>query len=246
MVRREVVILGLALLGSSAALADQVSLVPMADTTLYESATGSSANGAGTAMFAGRNSGGTNSFRRALLRFDFSSIPAGSVITNATLTLNNSSSNVGPSLLTLHTVSNSWGEGPSIATGGQGGGTASQPGDATWIHRSFNSTFWTNPGGDFTAASSAMTTVSGPGFYDWTGPGLVADVQSFLDSPATNFGWILLGDEVAASSAKRFSTREEPNQSLRPSLVVTYVVPAPAGVCALACVAGFALRRRRS
>ena len=37
---------------------------------------------------------------------------------------------------------------------------------------------------------------------------MVADVQSWLDNPASNFGWLVLGDETAIATAKRFDTRE--------------------------------------
>ena len=35
-----------------------------------------------------------------------------------------------------------------------------------------------------------------------------ADVQSWLDDPASNFGWLVLGDESEIPTAKRFDTRE--------------------------------------
>ena len=37
---------------------------------------------------------------------------------------------------------------------------------------------------------------------------MVADAQSWLDNPASNFGWLVLGDETGAATAKRFDTRE--------------------------------------
>ena len=37
---------------------------------------------------------------------------------------------------------------------------------------------------------------------------MVADVQSWLNNPASNFGWLVLGDETAIATAKRFDTRE--------------------------------------
>ena len=37
---------------------------------------------------------------------------------------------------------------------------------------------------------------------------MVADVQGWLDNPASNFGWLMLGDETAIVTAKRFDTRE--------------------------------------
>lgn len=232
--------------GTTGGLADQIALNPVADTTLYESSTGSLANGRGTAMFAGRNSGASNSVRRGLLQFDLTTIPAGATITGATLRLNNSASNAGIANLGLYAVLQSWGEGTSVATGGQGGGIASTPGDATWIHRSFSGSLWTTPGGDFSPVASAVTSVGGPGNYDWSSAGLLSNVSQYYTTPASNLGWILIGDETTPSSAKRFSTREEPDSSLRPTLTITYQVPAPAGLVALGLFGGILSRRRRT
>jgi len=100
-------------------------------------------------------------------------------------------------------------------------------GDATWIHRFYNTTFWAAPGGDFVVTASATTTVgSVVGFYTW-GPtaGMVADVQTWLDAPAANFGWLLLGNETTTTTAKRFNTREHSDPTTRPALIVEYVPP---------------------
>ena len=38
--------------------------------------------------------------------------------------------------------------------------------------------------------------------------GLVADVQAWVNSPATNFGWFVIGNEAAQGNALRFDTHE--------------------------------------
>ena len=48
---------------------------------------------------------------------------------------------------------------------------------------------------------------------------MVADVQSWLDNPASNFGWLVLGDETAIATAKRFDTRESASP---PVLTIEY------------------------
>lgn len=78
--------------------------------------------------------------------------------------------------------------------------------------------------------------VAGVGPYQWTGPGLVADVQAWLDDPATNFGWLIKGNEFNFPTTKRFDTRENA-PGVRPTLTVEFAtvgVPiGPAGRLAL-------------
>lgn len=226
-----------------AAVAEIIVLQPAADATLYQDPAGAFASGAGAAMFAGTNAGSLS--RRSLLRFDIAgSLPAGAVVTAVTLRLHNSASNVGDHAVSMHRVLESWTEGPSAPTGAGGSGVASMPGDVTWLHRSYPGLLWSTPGGVYESSPSASTVVGGIGFWTWAStPSLVNDVQAWLDSPASNSGWVLVGNEAAASSAKRFATREEVSPDLRPVLTVTYVPEPGAGlVVAVATVAG---RRRR-
>jgi len=62
---------------------------------------------------------------------------------------------------------------------------------------------------------------------------MTADVQSWLVSPAANFGWVLIGNEVALQTTKRFQSRENGTTSQRPRLTVTFTPGAPAGACCL-------------
>jgi hypothetical protein len=57
---------------------------------------------------------------------------------------------------------------------------------------------------------------------------MAADVQDWLDSPASNFGWILIGDEATPFSAKRYASSDNPVVEDRPTLTVDYTA-APAG-----------------
>lgn len=233
----------LALLACTAlAQADVAFLSASADNTLFQSSTGATSNGAGPNFFAGRNSQG--SIRRALVRFDLASIPAGATITNVTLTLTASQTQGPTTAMTLHRTLANWGEGASASAGGQG--APSQPGDATWIHTFFNTSLWTTAGGDFSGAPSASTPVGEPGSYDWTSAGMLADVQGWYANPAANFGWMLRGDESASGTAKRFESRENDVLANRPVLAVEYVVPAPSAAGLLGVVSlRFARRRRR-
>ena len=166
-------------------------LTPIKDNTLYEDALGSLSNGAGQHLFAGRTEELVGALiRRGLIAFDVAGeIPAGSTILSASLTLNMSRTNLaaGPRTVSLHRVLADWGEGTSDPFGGEGGGAASTPGDATWIHRFFNFSFWVGSGGDFLAAPSASSVVGGVGFYTWgPTPGLTADVQKLLSLSQRN------------------------------------------------------------
>lgn len=229
----------LALVHGSGALGATVSLNPVLDNTLYQSAAGSLSNARGQFLFAGRNS--QSNTRRTLVQFDLAAaIPAGATITSATLIMTASSG--GPEVLdfSLHRALASWGEGTSAATGSEGMGAPATTGDATWLHRFFNTSLWSAQGGDFSAASSATTSLGDVGAYAWAGAAMAMDAQSWLDSPATNFGWLIRGGESAAGSAKRFNSRENTDIESRPTLIIEYTpVPAPAtmmlGLGALAC-----------
>ena len=130
----------------------------------------------------------------------------------------------GSQAVSLSRVSRAWGEGASDAGDPGGGGAQAETGDATWLHTFYNTSFWTTPGGDFSPTSSATTTVSTVNTtYTWSGSGLLADVQAWVSSPASNFGWVIRGNEITAGIAQRFNSRE--NGSNPPQLAVTYQVP---------------------
>ncbi len=208
------------------ARADSVTLSPAKDNTLYEDAAGSLSNGVGQFFFAGRTAQATGSIRRALVAFDVSSIPAGSTITGAQLVAHVAQGDATPRAATLHRLAAGWGEGASNAGTPGGGGAPSAANDATWIHTFFSSAFWTSPGGDFAAGASATQSLANVGFYAWgSTAAMVADVQQWLDAPATNFGWILRGVESASGSARRLESRENIAPSLRPALTVEYTPP---------------------
>ncbi len=209
-----------------AAARPTATVITSRDGTLYEDPMGQTANGAGPNFFVGSTNGLQR--RRGLLFFDVAaSVPSGSIIVSATLTLNMSRTVSGGQPVSLHPALRAWGEGASFAGGGGGGGAQALANDATWLHTFFPNSFWVNPGGDFVPGSSATTSVGAIGSYSWSGPLLNSDVSAWLANPATNFGWVLLGDESAKGTAKRFDTREHPTAANRPRLVITYRPPCP-------------------
>jgi uncharacterized repeat protein (TIGR01451 family) len=213
-----------------------INLAPSADNTLYQVATADPAqqlsDGAGQHFYVGETNQASNALRRGAIKFDLSAVPAGSTITSVVLTLSMSKSVNGAENVDLHRALLNWGEGTSNAAlagrGGEGVGIQATTGDVTWFYTFFSTQRWTTPGGDFVATASASTSVNGVGSYQWTGAGLAADVQQWLDNPGTNFGWILTGNETASQTVKQFDTAANTTSSARPVLTVSYTPPAPA------------------
>jgi hypothetical protein len=195
------------------------------DTTLIEEPDGALANGAGPVFFVGRTNQRQNSVRRGLIYFDVAAaLPRNARLESVRMTLYMSPSNTISREIDLHRLLTEWGEGDSYASGG--GGDASEPGDATWIHTFYDDEFWSKPGGHFVSRASASRDVTTSSFYTWESTQkMVADARIWLAAPQKNFGWILLGGETAPQSVKSFASREEPNPSLRPVLEVTYSLP---------------------
>jgi hypothetical protein len=162
-----------------------------------------------------------------VVAFDLAAaLPAGAKVTSVRLVLNMSKSQSDGTAVRLHRVTASWGEGTSKAGGEQGGGGSATPGDATWVHRSFDTQKWNKEGGDFVEAASASVVVGLIGRYAWgSNPQMVADVQAWIDDPATNFGWILIGDENSTQTTKRFDSREAAAAPQRPTLTIGFVAP---------------------
>jgi spore coat protein A len=220
------------------AAADSVTIEPSKDNTLYEDASGSLSNGAGTSIFVGRT--GPNGGLRALrgvLEFDVAgAVPAGATVTSASLSMNliQTTPTFFPATMGLHVADAEWGEGSSVAVSGSGAPATS--GDATWIHTFYASDSWASPGGDYVATPSATQSVLALGLYTWSSAQLAADVQAFLDAPAQNHGWVLIGDEdPGGNTARRFDSREGATPALRPRLTIVFDPPAGgSGACCAA------------
>jgi len=214
----------IALLAALPAGADQVTISPTKDNTLYFSPSGTLSNGAGAFFFVGKDFNGDT--KRAVLAFDIATnVPAQATIDSVKLTLNMSRTKPGGGSppISMHRLTKDWGEGGSDAPVNEGQGTTAQIGDATWLHAFYNTVVWTSPGGDFQATPSAALVVSTIGPYTWgTTPQLVADVQMWLDNPATNFGWLMKNTELASTTAKRFDSKDNLNAANRPMLTIWY------------------------
>jgi hypothetical protein len=173
-----------------------------------------------------------------LLQFNLAAIPVGATITNVRLTLYMSRTIDGsPRNHTLHRVLNSWGEGASNADQQEGKGVDAQPGDATWLHRFFNTNFWTQPGGDYSTTVSGTASVgTSNGDYSWSSAGMLSDVQAWMTNPAANHGWLLRGAEGSLiETARQFHSRESTTGggARKPRLQVDFIPPAQVGACCL-------------
>ena len=213
-----------------AARADTVTVTSSRDTTLFAE-DGTRSNGAGSYVFTGTSDSGAA--RRALVYFDLTrAIPPGSTVTAVSLRMHQSRTRAGDRDARVHRVLAGWGEAGSNAPGEEGNGAVALPGDATWTHRISPATAWASEGGDFVSPASAVAVAGADGTdTTWESATLIADVQRWLDTPADNFGWIVIGDETEARTAKRFDAHELADAARRPALTVTFTAPGPTGAC---------------
>ncbi len=237
--------LGCGVSSGPSAFGETVYLTPSADTSLLENFP--KHNFGGQTYF---NAGTTQNYtkNRGLLRFDLAGqVPVGAAINSVTFTL----AVVGepaepgtPSNFGLHRMLVNWGEGDKSGQPPQLGAPATT-GEANWTDRfAFQSSEWAAPGGlagvDFNATPSGESYVYGvnfsPYFFD-TMLGMVGDLQSWLDHPESNFGWMLLSQsEDQNFTARRFGSREDPFNA--PQLTIDFTAVPEPSVWALALLAG--------
>lgn len=176
-------------------------------------------------LYAGRTGDNFGPYvRRALVAFDVAAqVPAGAVIQSAQLKLklNRAGPSSTGSSMALHRLTETWGEGTSVNPVDGGYGAPATTGDATWLRRFYNTSSWTTAGGSFDATPSASAVLAGVALVTW-GPAaqLQTDVQSWLDTPAGNAGWIIRGDEVTNETASRFDSRQK--GTVPPALQLAY------------------------
>lgn len=180
--------------------------------------------GAYTALIVGDAYSAYSTAARNCIKFDFSSIPAGSTISSVTLSLYEYAAGSGgaaPATWDAHLrkILQNWVEA-----------------EATWnIYSSGNnwaSAGCSSDGTDRIATPSASVTLDASvasAFIDWTGSGLVTDVQNYIDGEA-NYGWLLSADDAeylgAGSYAYNgFYSSDFGTASLRPKIEVVYTLP---------------------
>ncbi len=246
---------------SRLAAAQSVELTPSKTNTLIQvtSSAGSAqlSNGQGDIYVGRTNQDGqgpaTISIRRGLIAFDIAdNVPAGATITGVTLTVEEIRGLNGNQFTSLNRMYRDWGQGTSYFNGGQG--VPASNGDATWYYTFYNaadpatSPTWTVPGGepgiDYSATASALVLdYTGDAFetLSWSStanPLMVADVQAWLDSPATNFGWIILGSESIGQTAKRYGGQNAAAYGETPPQLTVQYAPRGPGAAAPATLPG--------
>jgi hypothetical protein len=239
MVRRVLIGALIIAVGALPARAVVTTFTASRDNTIYSEG-GAVSNGQFAHLFAGRTT--LEPLRRALLKFDVSTIPPGSTVTAVSVRMRcTMSSFINPTTatFTLRRVTADWGEAASASDPPGGLGAPAVSGDATWTERFFDQGQpWTTAGGDFSGVTSASFTLlaaqactdAAPVTINVSStPQLVNNVQAWVNSPASNFGWILIGDEtdLEFGTARRFGSREHTTASSRPQLSVTYTLPPP-------------------
>lgn len=188
------------------------------DTTIYQNHADNS-DGGGFFIYAGVTQ--DNSPRRALIRFDVSAIPSNATIQSAQLTLCVDRSRPSTQNYTLSRVTSDWGEG-TVDAGDPGGfGAAASAGDATWKARHFGVSLWTTAGGDYSTTSVTTLVDIQNTTATFASAGMAADVQAWVVSPSTNFGWLLKGNELSVWNSRRFVSSEG-TVGLRPTLTIGY------------------------
>ncbi len=228
---------------------------PSRDTSIFSENVDNS-EGGNASLFVGRISdvfgGNVVTTRRGLIGFDISAIPAGATIQSVelqfTITRNSVRDAQTTDIFNMHQIQADWGEGTVDGGDLNGVGSAADPGDATWASNFSGSSSWATAGGDFdptVSASITNLTIVTPGVttadVTFSGPGLVADVQDWVDNPGSNYGWLLMADPSnGEKSARIFASRES---NTPPVLTINYV-PEPTSLVLLS-FGGIALAARR-
>ncbi len=191
--------------------ADVINLAVAADTFLHG---GAPDNNAGGHSWIDAGTDGHGAVRRGLLRFDASGIPSGSTVTSVVVRLTVIKVPGGggagvDSTFDLFRLLADWNEGTKVGVGGE----LASVDEATWNSRMYGFEDWTTPGAASDAAATASaSTFVGSAFnatYSWSGPALTGDVQSWVDDPSQNFGWLLVSqDEATLRTVRGFAALE--------------------------------------
>lgn len=263
---------GLLGMGLSSARASLVTIGASADATLLggtDATTNQSLADPG--MFVGTD--GQDNPKRGLIEFNIAAaVPAGATTTGVTLQLTvgqvagsgggSGGGGTGAETISLFDETQAWGQPTNVvgatSFGGHGHSSsqahdATHPGDATWNYAFYNVTPWTISGGDWSSSLPDIADASVTGTltsFTWSSAAMVSDVQSWLDNPSDNFGWIIKNaDETDSTDFRAFwswqGAANNDDPAIAPSLAITYSVPEPLSLSLITLVAPALLCRRR-
>ncbi len=162
-----------------------------------------------------------NNTRDGVVRFDLSSIPAGSTVISATLTLQATSVGNATAIKNYgaHRILMSWTELGTTWNCGNDTNTANGSPDCP-----SEGGGWSTAGTGYSTAATSVIPVTGTGAYTWT---VTADVAAFVSGGAGNYGWRIIwaSNTTGTNRQADFGSRESPSAANRPVLTVVYITP---------------------
>lgn len=237
---------------AKAIFSEHVTLPAIQDNTIYSES--DSSYGAGLCLQVGRPGqarGNVPLIRRALVQFDLTSIPAGSKIVSARLDLFRLVQGGPGNRLRVYKLLQDWGEGNSGAgepcsPPPKQFGFAPTESSSTWNYRFYGArAVWQTETGTTLHGGNFRSSFSDSEFVDplaqnvgLASSGITNDAADWLRDPASNHGWILLGDEENLGTGLRFASRQDTLPTHPPSLTVFFTPPTgacckPDGTCDL-------------
>lgn len=194
---------------SAAATADTITLPlsPAADTRIFNAGWGLDLNDG-----AGGDIGIYQARDRSLLRFDFASLPTGSTLNAASLTVTVSGTyggNPNAESMNVHRLTQAWTEG-----------------GVTW-NRYDGTTNWAAAGGDYDGTVRATSTAN-PGVGGTIAWDVTSLAQEWLDNTHPNHGLIIINS--GGSNGLHFASKESGNVAYRPYLSASITTPTSAPV----------------
>lgn len=193
----------------------EVTLTPIADSYIYQYAPAQNYGTQPDLQIYPWNIGYN---KRALVRFDLSSIPMDSTIVSATLSLKETATYGVARTIALHRATRDWTEA-----------------SVSWNrYNALNP--WTTPGGDFSGSASAAASVTWwPSAQpDWDTWDVTPDVLAFVNGTTNNYGWVVKdANEDSSQQYWYFSSREGTSA---PTLTIRYSATAVGSGVADACL----------